>query len=336
MRRLVALFVSVLGCVACTRGGNPAAPASGATAASARPWTSPLDRDHVLVGKIWDVAGQRFVEEGALDERVARAPLVVVGEQHDNADAHAVEAALLAVLVRAGRSPSLVAEMLDETEQPAIDKALAEHAGDVDGFARAVDWEHSGWPAWSLYRPVFAIAVAARLPIVAAGVERKRTMTLAHEGISALPEALVRQFELDQALPPRMQSELREEMRDTHCDMLPESMLDSMVLVQRLRDATLSAHLALGARAGGALLIAGNGHARSDRGVPALIAAHLGQRVLAVAVLEVRREWSTPAPYAALFGAKVLPFDYVWFIPRASDDDHCAELRAAHGMKPAR
>jgi hypothetical protein len=89
------------------------------------------------------------------------------------------------------------------------------------------------------------------------------------------------------------------------------------------------------------VLIAGNGHVRADRGVPLALAGAAANmasidartprsavRLLTVALVEVRREWRAPAAYAAAFSASALPFDYVWFTPRASDVDHCAELRA--------
>ena len=53
--------------------------------------------------------------------------------------------------------------------------------------------------------------------------------------------------------------------------------------------------------------------------------------VLSVALLEVQADLREPAQYAAGFGSERLPFDFVWFTPRASDEDHCAELRAKHG-----
>lgn len=74
------------------------------------------------------------------------------------------------------------------------------------------------------------------------------------------------------------------------------------------------------------MLIAGNGHVRGDRGVSALLRGRKSA-VLTVAFLEVHREWARPADYAGAFGTSQLPFDYVWFTPRARDADHCAELR---------
>jgi len=303
-------------------------------------WTSALDRAHILVGRIWDVAGRRFVDERTLTNAVRAAPLVVLGEQHDNADHHALEARLVGAMSAGGRRPALVAEMLDETVQPEIDEVVRTHPNDAEAFARAVDWEHSGWPAWSLYRPVFATALGSGLSVVAAGLERERTMTIAHAGLAAVDPAVVRTFDLGAPVPSDVESALESEMSDAHCGLLPESMLGAMALIQRVRDAVMAKHLTDAAHSDGAVLIAGNGHARSDRGVPALVVRSLHQRVLAVGLVEVHHDWTTPEQYAESFSASEpprpsgpLPFDYVWFTPRASDADRCAELRSRGHQK---
>jgi uncharacterized iron-regulated protein len=87
--------------------------------------------------------------------------------------------------------------------------------------------------------------------------------------------------------------------------------------------------LVRGGQRDGALLIAGAGHVRTDRGVP----FHLGRRVpdaslVSLAFLEVDAEAKAPAEYAARFEG-TLPFDYVWFTPRIDDTDPCARLRAS-------
>ena len=329
-QRLLLAWLS--GCLVFPSGCASHRPADPSALPSAVPtipavWRSPLDRDHPLVGKVWDVAAARFVDPAVVLDAAARAPLVVTGEQHDNADAHQLEGSILRAMTRGGRRPALVAEMLDETEQSAIERTLADPTMDVDAFARAVDWAHSGWPDWSLYRPVFAIAIEGRLPVVAAGVDRSRTMEIAERGASAVDPTLVRTFALDRPLDPGVQKALRDEMRQVHCGMLPESMLDAMVLVQRLRDAVLASHLVDTTHSDGGLLIAGNGHARSDRGVPAIALRALGRRVLSIGLVEVSHSLAEPFAYAASFSASGLPFDYVWFTPRASDVDHCAEVR---------
>jgi uncharacterized iron-regulated protein len=58
-----------------------------------------------------------------------------------------------------------------------------------------------------------------------------------------------------------------------HCDALPEDMLPGMVAVQRLRDAVLARAVirALEETGGPVAVITGNGHARRDWGVPAVL-----------------------------------------------------------------
>jgi uncharacterized iron-regulated protein len=76
--------------------------------------------------------------------------------------------------------------------------------------------------------------------------------------------------------------------------------------------------------ADGAVLIAGAGHVRRDRGVPYYLAQEQPQASLVtVALQEVARDLSEPVAYGWHVGA----FDYVWFTPRASDEDPCAAFR---------
>jgi len=302
----------------------PVAGASSSKGPGTMRWESRLDRDHPLVGRIWDVKAARFVDDATVIDRVRQARFVGVGEQHDNADHHRLEAWLLSV-ASVGRRPAVVFEMIEVEEQAAVDVALEKHPGEPDAIAVAVDWAHSGWPAWDLYRPVFDVAVRRGLPIRGGGLGRELAHRVAHEGTAALAPALVHRFALDAPLDPETARVLRDEMRDAHCGMLPESMLDAMALIQRARDAELAEQTAEAAQ--GAVLIAGNGHVRADRGVPRALSRGTDATLLAIALLEVRREWQDPAAYASAFAANTLPFDYVLFTPRASDEDHCAALR---------
>jgi uncharacterized iron-regulated protein len=293
---------------------------------------SEIDRDHPLVGRLWDVAAAQFVSEDELARALAPAKFVVLGEKHDNPDHHMLQARMLGhVLSLRPEPPSVVFEMIDLSLQPKIDRALAAHPADPDALAAAVDWARSGWPDFRIYRPVFARALDAGAPIVAAGLDRDVAMRLAREGEAALDPELARRFALDRPLSDSAREALREEMRRAHCGLLPETMLDAMVLVQRARDAQFAARLHAAADPGAAVLITGNGHARKDRGVPAQLAKAFAAEALSVGLLEVQASWRDPAEYAAAFGASALPFDYVWFTPRASDEDPCEALRGAHG-----
>lgn len=321
-------------CVACASG--PSAPPAGkrptAIAPAGAPWQSQLDRDHPLVGLIWDVRAAKYVELDALLARVRTSELVLLGEQHDNPDHHRLQAQLLESLLASGRRPAVVFEMLDVEQQATVEGVRVSHRG-PEALADAVQWEKSGWPPFSLYRALFAQAFGASLRVLAGGIDRERAMRVAREGSAALDPELVARFGLASTLAPQRQARVRSEMADAHCGLLPASSLDAMVLVQRARDAQLAERLRAGAEGGrgGALLIAGNGHVDVDQGVPEALQLAYAAPSLALGLLEVKRDALQPQDYARARGRERLPFDFVWFTPRISDVDHCAELRASMG-----
>lgn len=279
------------------------AAASSVPPAPAERFVSPIAREHPLVGRIWSTRERRFVTEDELREAVAGAELVLVGEKHDNADHHRLEARIVG-----WARGSLVLEML-EVDRDAI-LASARSASDVE---RAFG---DGWP-FEDYRPAIEAALGRSMRVVAGNVPRATIMAIARR--EPLPPELALALEPVTGAPEPSEAiarELAEEMRDAHCGMLPERAMAGMARVQWARDALMASRLA---SAGSAILIAGAGHVRADRGVP----LHLSRlapraRVLTIALAEVDRGSSEP-PAA--------PYDYLWMTPIATDDDPCEPLR---------
>ena len=283
--------------------------------------------DHPLAGRTWAVDSGRFVEREELLERLAAVDAVALGEQHGNPRHHEIQAALLEGLVAAGRSPAVAFEMLDRRHQEAVDRLRQAHPGDVDALAAAVDWDASGWPAWELYRPVFRAAYQLRLPILAANLDRREVRDLAREGWDALAPETARALGPPPELPRAQGDAMAATLRRSHCDLLPEAMVPGMQRVQQARNALLARALADGvARAGSAVLITGNGHARTDRGAPwALSVMQPELTSLAVGILEVRPGLDSPESYA--LGPAGLPYQFVHFTAALPATDPCAELR---------
>lgn len=290
-------------------------------------WASPRNRDHPLVGKIFDVRRGTFVSEQELRSAVESARLLLLGEVHDNADHHLLQARLVRVSTAGGRRPAIAFEMLDETQQAAID-AVPVGKVDANAIRDAVRWDESGWPEFALYRPIFEASLEAKLPMVAANLPRARIREASRAGVDALPASVRQRIERQGPLAPAARAELREEMADSHCGELPDAMLDPLILGQRARDAKLADALARRATGDGAILITGSGHARLDRGVASYLApAELEQHpVLAVAFEEVSRDKAEATQYLS---AEKDPrrFDYVVFTPGAERDDPCEKLR---------
>jgi uncharacterized iron-regulated protein len=291
-----------------------------------RSWVSTEDRSHPLVGKIWDARGARLVDEATLAAAVASADFVALGEVHDNPDHHLLQARLVRATTASGRRPALAFEMLTADQQAMIDAALARAPKDPDALAEA--WKASRWPDFQYYRPIFAAGLEAGLPVIAANLPREQGKEIVLKGRDALDEDLRVRLAREEPIPDALMAALREEMNGSHCGELPSEMLDPLVLAQRARDARMAERLVTAGAGRGAILITGNGHARVDRGVPALVAKDApGKRVVAVSFHEVEAEAKEPAGYEKDWGKGPLPFDFVVFTPKTTRDDPCAGMR---------
>lgn len=295
-------------------------------------WKTEIGRDHPLVGRIWDVTAERFIDTGTLIARLRLARFVLLGEKHDNPDHHRLQTWVLKELIQKGYRPSVGFEMFSADQSALITQHLARRRGDVKGLAAAVRWAESGWPDWAMYRPIIEAAVKAGLPIVAANLPKAATQAVSREGMGALEENFAARFRLNQPLPPDVQAAMDKEIRAAHCGMANDTTVEAMIRVQRARDATLAGSLAATTGRDGAVLIAGAGHARNDRGVPAaLLLRAPGARVLSVAFIEVSvdtdKAQAGPRSYAENFGSPALPFDFVWFTPRVDNLDPCEKFK---------
>jgi len=280
-------------------------------AACAPAYLSPLERDHPLVGRVWDTRSASFVSPEALLGRAISARVVLLGEIHDNVDHHRLQEEVLAAMLKAGRAPALAMEQFDLGHQAALDSAQAQGIRDPERIADAGGLDRKGWN-WPLYRPLVARALSADLRVVAANVSREEARALAKSGKPA--EGL-------QPAEPGLRASLEQDIVDGHCGYRPPPpVLAGMVEAQRARDAQMAAALV---RSGtpGAVLIAGAGHTRRDRGVPAYLPAAIREATLAIAFLEVDPEQQQPLPeYAG-------QYDLIWFTPRADRPDPCKGFR---------
>jgi uncharacterized iron-regulated protein len=291
------------------------------------PWESALGRTHPLAARIWQPATGTFVTPGALVANLRDARFVLLGEKHDNADSHRLQAWVLAALVAAGRRPAVAFEMMSVDDDVAIAQAVAAHPDDPVAIARAVDWARSGWPDFALYAPVVRVALDAKLPIVGANLSPRVTQAVRRGGLAALDPAVRVTLGVDRPLPTDAGLALFTEIRRAHCDALPDESIERMVDVQRARDGQMAEAMvrAVNDRGGdGAVLIAGTGHVRNDRGVPWSLRRRVpGAGIASLALLEVRDADADPASYT-----RDGLHDALWFTARVDDRDPCEAFRA--------
>jgi uncharacterized iron-regulated protein len=323
-----------LAALACTPPRGQPAESAGTSARPANSpppvtWKTHLDRDQPLVGKIWSVREGRFVEEAQV--LGALRGYVLLGEKHDNPDHHALQARLLRAMVLAGKKPVVAFEMFDGDDQPVIESSRREHPRDAASLAVAVSWEKSGWPPWADYAPIAQLALDADLPIVATGLPRSKMRAMMKPAAPATDGGAPGAAEpLDEGTPltPEQEASLRDELRESHCGHLPDSRVGAMLRFQRARDAAMANALIAATNAAhreDAVLVAGTGHTRRDRGAGRdLLARDPKRPLVSIAFAEVEANKNDPAGYAPRWNASALPFDFVWFTPRATDEDPCA------------
>jgi hypothetical protein len=174
--------------------------------------------------------------------------------------------------------------------------------------------------------------MAGNLAMFAAGLPKSLVRALARDRPSLKFTKRRRILGLNHPLPKALRARSIEQLFQGHCGLMPRERLIPLFNVQRARDAVFAEHMLSNGVGDGAILITGNGHARKDLGVPLFLARHQpGVRVTTVGFVEVQDEILDPIEYAEQFSAPVLPFDYVWFTPRADDKDQCAKLRKKWG-----
>ncbi|OHC23059.1 MAG: iron(III) ABC transporter [Pseudomonadales bacterium RIFCSPHIGHO2_02_FULL_60_43] len=268
-------------------------------------WQSPQGLQHPELGQIVELrTGARLTPEQLLT-RLAAAPKVLVGERHDNPDHHALQLWLLRALAAQRQQGSLLLEMLTPDQQVKVEQvraaiAVGQAPQDILG---ALNWQ-PGW-AWSVYGPLVQHALLQPYPLLAANLERREVMQI----YAQVPQL---QGQASTAQPVR--EALLEQIRQSHCNLLPESQLPAMLAVQQQRDRRMAE--ALLAAPAPSLLFAGAFHVRRELGVP----LHLQDLGAAegVQVLILAEVGSQVAAESA---------DYVWYTPAQPEQDHCAKLR---------
>lgn len=265
-----------------------------------------------LAGRIYDVRAQAFVSHAQLATAIGGAEFVVLGESHDNPEHHLLEAQFIEGFLDAhfGANPAIAFEMLDEDDRA----ALAEPPADANALAYAVDWEHSGWPDFSQYSPVFEVAIARSARLVAAHPSAEHV----HESLIAIPVEEQQALLLNTPLAEPVRAALRDEIRESHCGHAPPAMLDAMERAQSYKDAFMARSLT-DAR-GPAVLVTGRGHARNDRAVPYFLRARGAASVVSIAIVEANED-------QAFDTRDVSAFDFVAFTAHVEEEDPCVRYR---------
>ena len=210
------------------------------------------------------------------DALVLNQPVVLLGEVHDNAAQHALRLRAFEALLATGARPALALEQFDRQHQAAIEHARAQSPPpDADALIAAAQGT-KGWD-WAFYRPFITLALQHGLPIVAANVGAADARSVMRDGLAA--HGFVAE------VPASVMKAHTEQIVASHCGMVNAQAAGRMALAQVARDQFMAG--VLQAQAGrGVVMLAGNGHVRTDVGAPRWLGATTRQRSVAIGVLE--------------------------------------------------
>lgn len=282
---------------------------------------------HPLIGSMWDSARAEAISEAELGRQIAEARFVLLGEKHDNRHHHIRQADILTTASSNDRRPAVVWEMIPDGKRAVLKAYLDGSKATAEGMGPVLNWQESGWPDWELYRPIAAVALSRKLPQYPGNLDGPVVRNLARLGFDGLPDATSRALATNARWTKDDEAALTVDLVDGHCGFMPEGMIGPMGYVQRARDAVMAAALLEADVGHGAVLIAGNGHVRADRGVPRYLEPE--SRVLSIGILEALpglEDWTA-------YLDSPDEFDIVVFTERVETPDRCEALRKRFGKK---
>lgn len=253
--------------------------------------------------RIVEAASGRELTPAQLLVAMRESDFVLLGERHDNPLHHRRRGELLAAL---GAGAVVVAEQMPRGRRVAAGDALLPRLQQA-GF-EATAWQ------WPLHQGLFEPVLAAGLTLLGGNAPREQVRQVARAGEAAWPAEL--KPLLDAApLPDAARAALDDDLVAGHCGQLAAGRVPAMRAAQRLRDASLlQAMLDAGGRP--TVLVAGNGHVRTDHGVPQLLR-----------IARPRSRWIAVGFVEGDAGDGVSPYTHLWLTPVMQREDPCAGFR---------
>ena len=255
-----------------------------------------------LAGKIWDLNNRHFITEKVLVSEIAKSDWVLLGENHENEEHHAIEQNLIEAISDAGKLGNVALEMANQKQQDALDK----HRNNQLVTKEELNWS-SGWP-WDWYGGLVKTALAEAQRVIATDLTRDQQMQAYMNDEIELPTGPYREF-MDDIL------------YESHCGKLPKSQLSNMLRVQIARDKAMHSALINNNTNKVDVFIAGTMHTRYDTGIPLLGELNSKTILMVSAGPEMDPGKYIPESY------KDNPIaDYIIFTSETEPVDHCGKI----------
>lgn len=258
---------------------------------------------HTKAGQIIKDSTGELISREQLVQELSQAPIVLLGEKHDNLEHHELQLWLVQAMEQRRKQGALVFEMLTTEQQALIEqvKQRIEQKQPPKDLATALDWS-PGWD-WAQYKALVEHAFTSDVQVVAGNLSRSELMSIYRNPV---------RIEQGMAGAAQVREQLHQHIFEAHCQKLPESQVPAMLAVQQQRDRHMAQMLLQSEKP--TVLVAGAYHARKDLGVPLHLMDLQGADSQVLLFVEQGQ------PYEKGIA------DYVWITTAAPEKDYCAEL----------
>ena len=263
---------------------------------------------NLAAAQILDLASGKEISVEVLAERLRSADIVLLGELHDNPHHHQARASLIPQF--ATNKTTIVAEHLPTGRRVT---STGESLSDLE----AAGFNRDGW-GWPLHQPLFESVLGRGYALIGGNLPAGFSKELMSQGQAAMSLTMARAYE-QAVLPAPARSRLEQDLIEGHCGKLPDKYLVPMKLVQRATDISMATALITHRPS---VLVAGNGHVRSDYGVPQVLS-----------VLEPSLKISSVGFYESgtdrteLIKSLAGRYDFVWLTDDTQRTDPCADFK---------
>jgi len=190
------------------------------------------------------------------------ARIFLLGEIHDNPNAHSLRLDFVNKLISENEKPIVAMEQFDRETQQTLDVALST-CKDVSCVLKTSSTP--GWN-WRFYEPYVQLALDKKITLIAANLSNSDVRKVINNGFSAVYSPVyIADYELNQ-IPSLIVRAQEKSIQDGHCNMLPAQAIGPMAQGQIARDVWM-ANIINSFQDQTVILIAGNGHIRKDAGV---------------------------------------------------------------------
>jgi len=219
-------------------------------------------------GSVFDTTSRSAVEIEELTGRLAKADVVLLGEEHTAMDQKILHARLVEGMAATGREIVLAMEFFQRSDDAVLEQWVE---GEIDEreLLEATGWYDRGGYRWEYYRPVMEVARAHGMTVVGANVPREIPRMVNRSGLDGLSEeqrAEIGVVSTDGS--PQHRYLISRYFGDT-VTMLPPGWFDNMYAAQCLWDVVMARSiLAEVAPDTTVVLVVGSGHIAYDLGIP--------------------------------------------------------------------